>query len=156
MGKAIFPASWEAQKILDLVSKVTDDPASRRHVHTSGRIQVVNSREGVDITVILEPIERGGRVITAFPLQAAVAQCAGFTYVEALLSKFMNCERSRLPAEACSEAVMFIDHDECGCAYDVFVFLVRANKMVLSSEGEMLLRQAAAAMEIEYPNLSTD
>ena len=75
---------------------------------------------------------------------------------EPILRKLLATERSRLPRQAYQEALEFVDHNECGLAYDIFIYLVQHERLMLSAPGVRLLRDSAKALQIEYPNLSTD
>jgi len=66
-GKSEFPANWSDDKIKGEVSDVATDPGSARTTQPNGRINVQGTRDGVDITVIVEPSSRGGRIVTGFP-----------------------------------------------------------------------------------------
>jgi Bacterial EndoU nuclease len=66
-GKSEFPGSWSDEKILGEVSDVATDPNSVRTPQQGGRIKVEGTRDGVDITVIVEPGDRGGRIVTGYP-----------------------------------------------------------------------------------------
>ncbi|QOK91050.1 hemagglutinin [Ralstonia pseudosolanacearum] len=66
-GKSEFPPSWSDEKIKGEVSDVATDPNSVRTPQQNGRIKVQGKRDGVDITVIVEPSSRGGRIVTGFP-----------------------------------------------------------------------------------------
>lgn len=75
---------------------------------------------------------------------------------EPILRELLTAEKARLPEQAYQEALEFIDHNECGLAYDTFVLLMQRQGLVLSPAGEKLLRDSAKALEVEYPHLSTD
>jgi RHS repeat-associated protein len=61
-GKSEFPSGWSDEKILNEVSDVATDPASR--VTTQGTDKVIEgTREGVDIRVVV----RNNRIVTAYP-----------------------------------------------------------------------------------------
>jgi len=66
-GKSEFPANWSDDKIKGEVSDVATDPGSVRTTQPNGRIKIQGTRDGVDITVIVEPDGRGGRIVTGFP-----------------------------------------------------------------------------------------
>lgn len=75
---------------------------------------------------------------------------------EAILLSLLDLECRAIPMRAADEILYYIDHNECGLAYDVLIFLVSRKEVILSTEGEKLLRNAARAMRIKYPQLSTD
>jgi len=66
-GKSEFPANWSDDKIKGEISDVATDPGSVRTAQPNGRTKVQGTRDGVDITVIVEPNGRGGRIVTGFP-----------------------------------------------------------------------------------------
>lgn len=66
-GKSEFPANWSDEKILGEISDVATDPGAGRSTQPNGRTKVQGTRDGVDITVIVEPNSRGGRIVTGFP-----------------------------------------------------------------------------------------
>ena len=66
-GKSEFPANWSDEKIKGEVSDVATDPGSVRTTQSNGRIKVQGVRDGVEITVIVEPGSRGGRIVTGYP-----------------------------------------------------------------------------------------
>ncbi|XLV71206.1 hypothetical protein ACKZDW_00040 (plasmid) [Ralstonia syzygii subsp. celebesensis] len=49
------------------MSDVATDPSSVRTPQSNGRIKVQGTRDGIDITVIVESPSRGGRIVTGFP-----------------------------------------------------------------------------------------
>ena len=61
-GKSEFPANWDDDKIMQEISDVATDPASK--VTTAGRTTLVDgTREGVNIRVVV----RDGRIVTGYP-----------------------------------------------------------------------------------------
>ena len=64
-GKSEFPAGWSDDKIVNTIEDVADDPTSKRTVQKNGRTRVEGTRDGVDVTVIVNPDGRSVR--TAFP-----------------------------------------------------------------------------------------
>jgi hypothetical protein len=66
-GKSEFPSSWSNDKIKGEVSDVATGPGSVRTPQQGGRTKVQGTRDGVDITVIVEPGSKGGRIVTGFP-----------------------------------------------------------------------------------------
>jgi hypothetical protein len=66
-GKSEFPANWSDDKINGEISDVATDPGSTRTTQPNGRIKIQGTRDGVDITVIVEPDRKGGRIVTGFP-----------------------------------------------------------------------------------------
>lgn len=66
-GKSEFPSNWSDDRIKGEVSDVATDPGSVRTTQPNGRTKVQGTRDGVDITVIVEPNSRGGRIVTGFP-----------------------------------------------------------------------------------------
>jgi RHS repeat-associated protein len=66
-GKSEFPANWSDDKIKGEISDVATDPGSSRTTQPNGRIKVQGTRDGIDITVIVEPNSKGGRIVTGFP-----------------------------------------------------------------------------------------
>jgi len=48
----------------------------------------------------------------------------------------------------------FLEHNECGLAYDDLVCAIEKNAYSPSSEALSLIKQAGVLMGIEYPNLS--
>ncbi|WP_419183231.1 DUF637 domain-containing protein [Ralstonia solanacearum] len=66
-GKSEFPTNWSDEKIKGEISDVATDPSSVRTPQSNGRIKVQGTRDGIDITVIVESPSRGGRIVTGFP-----------------------------------------------------------------------------------------
>ncbi|MCW3111006.1 MAG: Rhs family protein [Segetibacter sp.] len=76
-GKTPFPQSWDGQKIMEYVSDIATDPKISwkqirgkigEQITKRGlpiRYQAIDSREGVNIKVIIEPFGEG--IITAYP-----------------------------------------------------------------------------------------
>ncbi|HBI46075.1 MAG TPA: hypothetical protein DDY78_24950 [Planctomycetales bacterium] len=67
-GKCEFPAGWSDDKIIKAILDVATDPASAVRPGGGGRQVVEGTRGGVDIRVIVEPVSKGGRIVTGFPL----------------------------------------------------------------------------------------
>lgn len=66
-GKSEFPSDWSDEKIKGEISDVATDPNSTRTPGRGGRTIVQGTRDGVDITVVVEPGSKGGRIVTGFP-----------------------------------------------------------------------------------------
>ncbi|MHA6902885.1 beta strand repeat-containing protein [Ralstonia syzygii subsp. celebesensis] len=66
-GKSEFPTNWSDEKLKGEISDVATDPSSVRTPQSNGRIKVQGTRDGIDITVIVESPSRGGRIVTGFP-----------------------------------------------------------------------------------------
>jgi RHS repeat-associated protein len=66
-GKSEFPPSWSDDQIMHNISDVATDPASTYTPGRNGRTVVDGTRDGVDIRVILENPQGGGRIVTGFP-----------------------------------------------------------------------------------------
>jgi RHS repeat-associated protein len=66
-GKSEFPSSWSDGKIKGEISDVATDPNSTRTLGRGGRTVVQGTRDGIDITVVVEPASKGGRIVTGFP-----------------------------------------------------------------------------------------
>ena len=65
-GKSEFPADWTDEQILHHISDIATDPVAPSVVQPrTGNIKVTGTRDGIDITVILDPT--GSRIITGFP-----------------------------------------------------------------------------------------
>ncbi|MGC0773099.1 MAG: EndoU domain-containing protein [Candidatus Acidiferrum sp.] len=61
-GKSEFPAGWSRDKIMNDISDVATDPASK--VTTVGRTTLVDgARDGVNIRVVI----KDGRIVTGYP-----------------------------------------------------------------------------------------
>jgi hypothetical protein len=67
-GKCEFPAGWSDDKIIKAILDVARDPASTVRPGGAGRRLVEGTRDGVDIRVVIEPVSKGGRIVTGFPL----------------------------------------------------------------------------------------
>jgi Bacterial EndoU nuclease len=67
-GKCEFPAGWSDDKILKEIADVATDSASAVRSGGGGRQVVEGTRDGVDIRVVIEPVSKGGRIVTGFPL----------------------------------------------------------------------------------------
>lgn len=63
-GKSEFPSTWSDDKINGEISDVATDPNSIRIPGHRGRTIVSGTRDGIDITVV---IEGNGRIVTGFP-----------------------------------------------------------------------------------------
>jgi hypothetical protein len=63
-GKSEFPMGWSDQKIKDKILDVASDSASSRTPSYAERTVIRGTRDGVNITVIIEP---SGRIVTGFP-----------------------------------------------------------------------------------------
>lgn len=48
----------------------------------------------------------------------------------------------------------YLEHNECGLAYDDLVFAIQNKMYAPSADALALLKKAGALMGIEYPNLS--
>lgn len=66
-GKTPFPADWSAERVMHEISDVATDPRSAVSKGRGGRAIVRGSRDGVDISVVLESPSRGGGIVTGFP-----------------------------------------------------------------------------------------
>jgi filamentous hemagglutinin len=76
-GKTEFPAGWDDDKVLDTIADIATDPNSKWTQQTGSpgarftkkgvpvKWKVEGTRNGVDITVIVEPDGRG--IVTGFP-----------------------------------------------------------------------------------------
>ncbi|MEJ7929384.1 hypothetical protein WG922_05295 [Ramlibacter sp. AN1015] len=71
---------------------------------------------------------------------------------EPLLMKLLCLEGEKLPRDLCKEAKHFIDHGECGLAYDVIVYHVRIGNAALSARGLQYLVDAGTIMGVKYPD----
>lgn len=69
-GKSEFPSNWSDDKIKGEISDVATDPNSTRTPGRGGRTVVQGTRDGIDITVVVEPGSKGGRIVTGFPTNA--------------------------------------------------------------------------------------
>ena len=63
-GKSEFPTNWTDDKIKGEISDVATDPGSNRTPGRGGRTVVQGTRDGIDITVV---VEGNGRIVTGFP-----------------------------------------------------------------------------------------
>ncbi len=66
-GKSEFPSNWSDDKIRGEISDVATDPNSTRTPGRGGRTIVQGTRDGIDITVVVESGSKGGRIVTGFP-----------------------------------------------------------------------------------------
>ncbi|MBL9028807.1 MAG: EndoU domain-containing protein [Myxococcales bacterium] len=66
-GKSPFPAHWDADRVMAEISDVATDPKSVFGPGRGGRTLAKGTRDGVDITVVLESPGRGGGIVTGFP-----------------------------------------------------------------------------------------
>ena len=66
-GKSPFPQGWSRDRVMHEISDVATDPASVVGPGRGGRSVVTGTRDGVDITVILENQKKGGGIVTGFP-----------------------------------------------------------------------------------------
>jgi len=66
-GKSPFPADWSAEKAMHEISSVARDPASKVLPGRGGRTLAQGTRDGIDITVVLEAQKKGGGIVTGFP-----------------------------------------------------------------------------------------
>jgi RHS repeat-associated protein len=63
-GKSEFPTDWSDDKIKGEISDVATDPTSSVSPGRNGRQVVEGTRDGIDITVI---VDSNGRIVTGFP-----------------------------------------------------------------------------------------
>lgn len=66
-GKSPFPQSWSPDRVMHEISDVATDPLSTFSPGRGGRTIATGTRDGVDITVVLESPQRGGGIVTGFP-----------------------------------------------------------------------------------------
>jgi filamentous hemagglutinin len=66
-GKSSFPESWSASQIMNDVSDIATDPSIPETVQSNGRVVKVGTRDGINIQVVIEPPNKGGGIVTAFP-----------------------------------------------------------------------------------------
>jgi hypothetical protein len=68
-GKTQFPAGWSDDKIMNAVSDIATDPEAWRNltVGPNGNYQLVGTRDGLPIMVILNPTQ-GFSIWTAYPI----------------------------------------------------------------------------------------
>ena len=64
-GATEFPSGWSDDKIINVIESVANDPTCRRTLQANQRVRVEGTREGVDITVVVDPDGRSVR--TGFP-----------------------------------------------------------------------------------------
>jgi len=74
---------------------------------------------------------------------------------ETMLCEFINEFSSTFNTELIELIKEYVQHNECGLAYDALVFYLKAqihvDETIISK-----VRQIGASMEIIYPSLSTD
>lgn len=75
---------------------------------------------------------------------------------ERLIAVFIDRLATRMRAEVINEVLHFVEHNECGLAYDSLVFEIESGHLVPSAEELDQVRTIARSMNIEYPKLSTD
>lgn len=75
---------------------------------------------------------------------------------ETLLLCALSRDRTLLVPSAVNEIRNFIEHGECGLAYDVFVFEMQDQRYVASIEAIAMIKRAGQLMSIEFPKLSTE
>ncbi|MDC8756611.1 EndoU domain-containing protein [Janthinobacterium fluminis] len=63
-GKSEFPQTWSDEKILNAILDVANDSASSVTPGRGGRSVIKGTRDGIDITVVVEPSDR---TVTGFP-----------------------------------------------------------------------------------------
>ncbi|WP_445322793.1 EndoU domain-containing protein [Ramlibacter sp. AN1015] len=69
-GKTPFPRSWDADRILEIVSDIATDPSLQAVQQPNGRLRITGVRDSVEILVITEPPGvRNGRIVTAYPVK---------------------------------------------------------------------------------------
>jgi uncharacterized protein YukE len=66
-GKTEFPADWSDERIIRTVEDVANDPASLVRRGRWGRYDVIGTRDGIRIFVVVENPFAGGGVVTAYP-----------------------------------------------------------------------------------------
>lgn len=49
------------------VSDIATDPSIPETVQSNGRVVKVGTRDGINIQVVIEPPNKGGGIVTAFP-----------------------------------------------------------------------------------------
>lgn len=73
--------------------------------------------------------------------------------VEVLLGNVVKLDAHRLTNAQCDEIADFLQYNEWGLAYDVLAFAVINATYTPSEEAICLIKQAAKAMGVEYPNM---
>jgi hypothetical protein len=64
-GKSEFPKTWTDDEIIDAIEDVANDPTSARKQQVNGNLRISGTRNGVLITVIIEPAS--GEIVTGYP-----------------------------------------------------------------------------------------
>jgi hypothetical protein len=73
---------------------------------------------------------------------------------QALLMVFAIDYEKLMTVEGITFTRSFMEHNECGLAYDDLVCAIEKNAYSPSPEALSLIKQAGQMMGIEYPNLS--
>lgn len=74
---------------------------------------------------------------------------------EPLLLRVLQIDAELIEQSASKEALHFMEFGECGLAYDVLVFEMDEKSYDPSPEALELIRRAASAMGLVFPQLST-
>lgn len=72
-----------------------------------------------------------------------------------ILLKFLEVDAAGIPQDSLQNALLYIEHGECGVAYDLIVYHIINGDVMLTDAGLERITAAAAAMGIRYPDLST-
>jgi hypothetical protein len=75
---------------------------------------------------------------------------------EHLLNKFIATHCELIPKDSVKWMNEFIDHGECGIAYDLIVFHIQEGSLIVDPAGGDLIQEIAKAMNLTYPQLSTE
>jgi hypothetical protein len=74
---------------------------------------------------------------------------------EPLLLEFLELYGDLVPPQSLAYVREYVEHGECGIAYDLLVFHIQHQDLVLPKRGEDLIRLIAARLGVSYPTLST-
>ena len=67
-GKTEIPKQWTDDKIINVISDIATDPKSVVKVGRGGRRIMIGERDGIKVKVILDNPQKGGEILTAFPI----------------------------------------------------------------------------------------
>lgn len=78
------------------------------------------------------------------------------SHPEVLLHQILAVDRVLLGSDVVKEMDNFIEHGECGLAYDVLIFVLQDGTYHPSREGLALVELLAKSLGVVFPRLSTE
>lgn len=147
-GKSEFPTNWSDDKIKGEISDVATDHDSTRTPGRGGRAVVQGTRDGIDITVV---VEGNGRIVTVpdkRTTKSEVGKMSDFAIVESLLGQLLRALRNVFSAPELAEVSEFIDVGEYGLALDTAVDIFIEEGRSATEDVIDLVEALAAEMQL--------